>query len=802
MDGTIYRISGPVVVAKGIKEVKMYDVIKVGESKLIGEVIKLSGNDAIIQVYEDTTGLRPGEPVENTHMQLSVMLAPGLIGSIFDGIQRPLDVIKKSEGNFIKKGEKATSLDTKKVWHFIPLVKNGDNVKQGDIIGEVQETDLVKHKVMVPMGLSGNISSIKEGDFTILDTIASIDSRSKISIQMLQYWPVRIARPVAAKLPPDVPLITGQRIIDTLFPIAKGGTAAIPGPFGSGKCVSGDTPLLVGESIIAIRDLYERNEKNSKKIVGKNEEYILLDKPIPLYSFFEGRIVRSYSRILYKGKSNVLIKIKTTSGKEVKVTPIHRLFRIGKTIEEIEARFIKHGDKILAAGKSDGFKMKMQGKKEFASRYEQLHLSYMLSLSGISNALSYDKSFVVETIESMQASLSGRIEESAIAQNYIEEEVDSIEVEIGDFDVYDVSVPDYGSNFVGGYGALILHNTVIQHQLAKWSDADIIVYCGVGERGNEMAEVLTEFPEIKDPRSGKMLMDRTVFIANTSNMPVAAREASIYTSVTIAEYFRDMGYDVAVMADSTSRWAEAMREVSSRLEEMPGEEGYPAYLPRRLAEFYERGGRVKAINGKEGSVSIIGAVSPPGGDISEPISQNTLRVTRVFWALDASLASRRHFPSINWLNSYSLYAEDLKPWFDSNVSSDWSLLRKEAMQILQEEAEINDIVQLVGYDALSEGEKEVLDIAKSIREDYLQQSAFDNIDTYTSPKKQYLMLKAIMDMHNAEREAVGRGVEVQSFRHLEVKEKIAKIKFAKNEKEAFDEIEKSMKDIDKLQANA
>ena len=463
-NGIIYRISGPVVTAKGVQQPKMYDVVQVGDSKLIGEIIKLEGDSAIIQVYEDTSGLKPGEPVVNTGRQLSVELAPGLIGSIFDGIQRPLDKIREESGDFIERGVSVEPLDKKKRWHFVPKVKNGSDVKTGMIIGEVAETSLITHRVMVPPGISGKISGLKEGDYTIVDKIASVSGDSGTSdVSMLQRWPVRMPRPVIEKMPPTMPLITGQRIIDSLFPVAKGGTSAVPGPFGSGK-------------------------------------------------------------------------------------------------------------------------------------------------------------------------------------------------------------------------------TVIQHQLAKWSDSEVVVYVGCGERGNEMTEILTTFPELKDPKTGKPIMDRTILIANTSNMPVAAREASIYTGITIAEYYRDMGYAVALMADSTSRWAEALREISGRLEEMPGEEGYPAYLGRKVSEFYERSGMVRVLSGEIGSVTAIGAVSPPGGDTSEPVSQNTLRVTRVFWALDASLANRRHFPSINWLNSYSLYYGDLKGWYAENAGSEWDSLHSRVMSILQKEA--------------------------------------------------------------------------------------------------------------------
>ena len=580
-NGIIYRISGPVVTARGVQQPKMYDVVQVGDSKLIGEIIKLDGESAIIQVYEDTSGLRPGEPVVNTGRQLSVELAPGLIGSIFDGIQRPLDKIREESGDFIERGVNVEPLDKKKKWHFIPKVKNGSDVKTGMVIGEVAETSLITHRVMVPPGISGKISGLKEGDYTIVDAIASVEGEAGASeVSMLQRWPVRRPRPVIEKMPPTMPLITGQRIIDSLFPVAKGGTSAVPGPFGSGK-------------------------------------------------------------------------------------------------------------------------------------------------------------------------------------------------------------------------------TVIQHQLAKWSDSEVVVYVGCGERGNEMTEILTTFPELKDPKTGKPIMDRTILIANTSNMPGAAREASIYTGITIAEYYRDMGYAVALMADSTSRWAEALREISGRLEEMPGEEGYPAYLGRKISEFYERAGMVRVMSGEVGSVTAIGAVSPPGGDTSEPVSQNTLRVTRVFWALDASLANRRHFPSINWLNSYSLYYGDLKGWYAENAGSDWDSLHSRVMSILQKEAEINEVVQLVGYDALPEKEKEVLDIAKSVREDFLQQSAFDDVDTYTSLHKQMLMLKSIIAMDEAESRAVARGVLVEQMNGISAKQKVARMKLAKEEDidAYYDDVVAAVKEIDQIMAS-
>jgi V/A-type H+-transporting ATPase subunit A len=582
MSGIIFRVSGPVVTATGLESAKMYDVVSVGKEKLIGEIIKLEGDRAIIQVYEDTTGLKPGEPVENTGAPLSVTLGPGLLGAIFDGIQRPLDTIQSMTGDFIRRGVSAEPLDSKRKWKFTPSVKAGDKVGQGDILGTVEETGLIEHRVLVPIGVSGTVDSIEEGSFTIKQVVAKIKNGNKTDdVKLAQKWPVRIQRPVLQKLPPEIPLITGQRVIDTLFPVAKGGTAAIPGPFGSGK-------------------------------------------------------------------------------------------------------------------------------------------------------------------------------------------------------------------------------TVVLHQLAKWSDSDIIIYVGCGERGNEITEMLKEFPELKDPKNGKPLMERTVLIANTSNMPVAAREASVYTGITMAEYYRDMGYSVALMADSTSRWAEALREISGRLEEMPGEEGYPAYLGRKVAEFYERAGRVKVLNGSMGSVTVVGAVSPPGGDTSEPVSQGTLRVTRVFWALDATLANARHFPSINWLASYSLYGDELGKWYAENVDKEWSALTADTIFMLQKEAEINEVVQLVGYDALPEKEKMVLDVAKAIREDFLQQNAFDEVDTFSSMRKQLLMLRAISIMQEYEKAAVDRGVTVEEMQRIEAKQRLARMKYVKEEQieRYFNELKGSLEEINRLQAQA
>lgn len=573
--GKIVKVSGPLVMAEGMADCTMYDVVRVSNHKLIGEIIELRGDKASIQVYEETAGIGPGEPVEGTGGPLSVTLGPGLIESIFDGIQRPLDVIYKARGNRIERGIEADAIDMEKKWLFHPTAKVGDKVSGGDELGWVQETSLVKHIIMVPPKDEGEITWMaEEGEYNVKETIAKLSTkRGEKDLAMSQRWPVRRGRPYKTKMTPTEPMITGQRVIDTLFPVAKGGVAAIPGPFGSGK-------------------------------------------------------------------------------------------------------------------------------------------------------------------------------------------------------------------------------TVIQHQLAKWADADIIIYVGCGERGNEMTEVLNEFPELADPKSGEPLMKRTVLIANTSDMPVAAREASIYTGITLAEYYRDMGYKVAIMADSTSRWAEALREMSGRLEEMPGEEGYPAYLSSRLAEFYERAGSVVCLGGREGCVSAIGAVSPPGGDISEPVSQATLRIVKVFWGLSSSLAYRRHFPAIDWLTSYSLYYDQLKDWFDKNIDPEWGEMRLEAMTLLQEEAELNEVVQLVGIDALSLGDRLKMEAARSLREDYLQQNSFHEVDTYASGKKQAGMLHMVLNFYHLALEALDKGADFSKIIALPVREAIGRAKYVSEDKvdERFAEIAQQTKD--------
>ena len=567
--GTIKKVAGPLVIASGMRDANMRDVVRVSEKRLIGEIIEMHGDEASIQVYEETSGLGPGEPVESTGAPMSVELGPGLITSIYDGIQRPLDDIMKISGNNLQRGVEVASLKRDKKWEFVPVAKVGDEVGAGDVLGTVQETAVVEQKIMVPYGVSGTVKEIKSGEFTVEEVVAVLETKDgDKELTMMQKWPVRTGRPYVKKLPLDAPLVTGQRVVDTFFPIAKGGVAAVPGPFGSGK-------------------------------------------------------------------------------------------------------------------------------------------------------------------------------------------------------------------------------TVIQHQLAKWAEADIVVYIGCGERGNEMTDVLNEFPELKDPKTGRSLMERTVLIANTSDMPFAAREASIYTGITIAEYFRDMGYSVALMADSTSRWAEALREMSGRLEEMPGEEGYPAYLGSRLAEFYERAGRVVSIgkDAREGSLSVIGAVSPPGGDTSEPVSQATLRIVKVFWGLDSALAYKRHFPAINWLTSYSLYLDNMKDWFNETVAPDWMDDRQRMMSLLTEEAALEEIVQMVGMDALSPSDRLKMEAARSIREDflhqnsfhevdtYLHQNSFHEVDTYTPLRKQYLMMKLVLAFYDQASEALNKGASMKDLLVMDVREKIGRYKY-------------------------
>jgi len=1083
--GKIIRIAGPLVEASGMRGSRMYEVVRVGDEGLIGEIIKLEGDVASIQVYEETTGLMPGEPVEGTGNPLSVELGPGVLKSIYDGIQRPLELIKTEAGDYITRGISVPAIDKKKKWKFVPKVKEGDKVSRGDVIGEIKETEVVTHRVMVPVGVGGVVQNIDEGSFRVEDTVCVVkENGNEHGIASMQVWPVRKARPFKEKLPPDIPLMTGQRIFDMFFPLAKGGTAAIPGPFGAGKCVVGGTPVLLGDgSITTMKDVYEENKLAGERVRGNGEEFTYLKEGIGILSHDNGVVVPKHATAVYKGKTNQVYRIKTRTGKVAEITPVHKLFVVGEdlNVRETEAQNLEVGDYLLSPrsiefegkgqvisplgifgeervcdpdvlnelpgmieilAKKHGTKKALakhlgvsydvligyhlgknkptvnfvkalyeefgrtpdvhrikgerQSKeiiiptaftKDFAEflglvlgdgslkpasvvfynndakmldRFEELAQSlfeldaqrdicntvrcsiigstilvkllrylgvpakqksrtcimpsiilksrtdviakfmgayflcdghvahngreleigtasrdmsiqqsyallrlgilhklnerivnekpqYRLFISGkeevgrfyekcnldhpkfemIAKYLSADKrgftsidavpigTGYLEKLYRAAGTPYARLKNAGLEMhNYIKnaecmsremferfarvvgdpslirfatndmqhnfcDKITEIEVIDEELDVYDITVPET-QNFVGGFGPMFLHNTVSQHQLAKWCDAQVIIYVGCGERGNEMTEVLEEFPHLIDPHTGLPLMERTAMIANTSNMPVAAREASVYTGVTLAEYYRDMGYDTAMMADSTSRWAEAMREISSRLEEMPGEEGYPAYLASRVAEFYERAGRVKIFgkyNGKDdrvASASFIGAVSPPGGDFSEPVTQNTLRVTRVFWALDARLAHRRHFPSINWMTSYSLYGR-LQEWFDNEIRGDWvpegkrwSKLRTEAMKLLQKESELEEIVQLVGPDALDAKDRLTLEAARFVREAFLQQNAFADVDSYCPPKKQYLMLKAVIDFRDMARDAMDKNKELNDIMSQEI----------------------------------
>ncbi|MHA1410066.1 MAG: V-type ATP synthase subunit A [Candidatus Odinarchaeia archaeon] len=1106
--GEVVKIAGPLVTAKGIPGVKMYEVCKVGEEELIGEVNRVEGDLAYIQVYEETAGIKPGEKVIGTGRPLSLELGPGLIGQMFDGIQRPLPSIEKVAGDFITRGVTVNALPRDKKWKFTPTVKKGDKVVGGSELGTVPETTLVKHIIMVPPNMEGEITEIAPpGEYTVEETIAKLKTKEgKIEeLKMMQIWPVRKPRPFKTKLPSEVPLITGQRIIDTFFPVAKGGTSGIPGGFGTGKCVLADTPVLLkNRGLIKIKDLFEEI-KGDKPDLTLKEELIKVNKDVVLYSFDGMRILPMKVSHVYRGFSNKIIKLKTTSGRIIKVTPAHKLitFNSNGFFEEKAAAELKEDDYIVIPRKinvettyqeltdfiisikelcsrdpyvnkeavsvlrnvvkkiggynklakilkikkttledysvgrnkmplwvmkkiyeldnkkfiipglvgiarsnkcikipeeldeklgeilgllfSDGMITKRsvkfynnsksilnhfkelfthtfgvtpnekdfrtvrgvevnsavivkilralgmpnikksntvnipavllnspesviaafirgyylgngtfsKGVVEFNSSSEQLiqgvsylltrlgilfsvskrnNKSYKLSISNIPELKKLVKVFNGEKYKEFNKITklyryttevkAGRTTRDLIPlnkevlreflkiyskrvfekntiniDNYVyggeklstnmltkiinfctvEDEtilklsslltafefvvldkIEKITINHGKFTVYDVTVPGT-HNFVGGKIPTLFHNTVTLHQVASWADANIIVYVGCGERGNEMTEVLEKFPTYKDPRSGEPLMNRTVLVANTSNMPVAAREASIYTAITMAEYFRDMGYDVALQADSTSRWAEALREMSGRLEEMPGEEGYPAYLASRLAEFYERAGRVETIGDRKriGSVTVTGAVSPPGGDFSEPVTQATLRIIKTFWALDSNLSRRRHFPAINWLTSYSLYLESLQDYYNKNLNPSWNSLREQAMALLEKEEALTEIVQLVGPDALPESERVILEAARMIREDYLQQSALHPVDTFCPLYKMYRMLKIIITFYNRMVESVNKGVTLREIMTLPAVDKIARMKIIpyedreKMERE-FDKIEKEL----------
>ncbi len=1088
--GRIYRVSGPLVIAENMRGVKVYEVVEVGDDHLIGEVIGVEGDKAIVQVYEDTVGLRVGDPVYATGYPLAAELGPGLITSIYDGIQRPLPVLEKLVGFFVEKGVKAPALPRDKKWHFTPLVKKEDKVSEGDYIGFVEETETVKHYIMVPPGIHGVVEEIvSEGDYTITEPIAKINGKD---VTMLQKWPVRKPRPYHEKLEPREPLITGQRIIDFFFPLAKGGKAAIPGGFGTGKCVLPGTPVLLGDwSIKAIDEIFEEL-KGGKPDLSIDEEIVESeDKKIYVYAFDGHGFRRARVTHVYRGYTDKIVRIKTASGRLLEVTPIHKLpvFNPYGYIEFLEASSIKPGDylviprfipsehndvelpleelgrycdltsrdevinkkvrkllkklshkelnkiseklgfsastlktigykktpinlkiivylskyygydigfprylgvrrsrktvriphkltqelaELLGLILSDGsiigrkliffnndeklrkrflelvdkvFNVKAREKycstvycvevdsiivtrflkilglpegrktkkavipryilrasREFiasflrgyylgdgsfygntveytsASRNIVIGLAYLLSKLGILYSVSFRgnenrllisglpelKKFYrivlkdlrgISKVEKLRKYIASKKENRLVREiiplsssllkelykiaskreferhrisigNYIYggenitrygltkllaisnkayktssefteaygvatilrnillmleyvafDRVESVEIIPKKTIVYDLTVEKY-HNFVGGYAPVIYHNTVTLHQLTKWSEVDIAIYVGCGERGNEMADALHSFRKLKDPRTGKLLVNRSVFIANTSNMPVAAREASVFLGATIGEYFRDMGYHVLMVADSTSRWAEAMREISGRLEELPGEEGFPAYLGSRLASFYERCGYVKTLGKpeREGSLTIMGAVSPPGADFSEPVTQATLRIVRALYALDVALAYRRHYPAINWLTSYSLYVDNITEWWHTKIDPEWRKLREAALDILQREAELEELVRLVGVEALPEEDKLLLEAARMIREDFLRQDAFHEIDTYCPPKKSVYMMKAIMLFYELGKEAIEKGIPVEKLRSLKSRPKIARMK--------------------------
>ncbi|MFO7992391.1 MAG: V-type ATP synthase subunit A [Thermoplasmata archaeon] len=1105
--GTIIRVAGPVVQADNLRGAEMYEVVEVGDEGLIGEIIELEEDIATIQVYEETGGIRPGEPVVRTGEPLSVELGPGLIQQIYDGIQRPLESIKEKTGDFIRRGVEVSPLDKEKRWEFVPKVNQGDEVKAGDILGTVQETPVVEHRVMVPPGVEGTVEEIvPKGEYTITEKIAVIKgSGGREEVHMMHRWPVRIGRPIEKKKAPMEILVTGQRVLDTFFPLAKGGTAAIPGGFGTGKCVTGETSVLLADgSKKPIEDIYEeyKHQGKRKDRPGEHEELIELDRPIDVISMEDGDLVKKQATCLYKGKTESTVVISTRSGRRVELTPIHKLFVLTPQMEIVQrpAGEIKPRDTLLAPRKltlddiqtsetidveellpekrvygkdfdkvvkvirkledeyggrkalaerleisedlltgyalgrnrprvnlacrifdesgidhkirnikaerrstpikvpskvddkfaellglllGDGmlkptsvhfynndedllsrveflikelFRVKTE--REYVNtvnsvkvncktlrdllvslgfpehdkskrchiprkilrseddilaaflrgyylsdgsfnRYEaeictssrrmasdltyaltrigvaprlsskdtNVNISYRLRISGEELEEFYERTSIDHTkydvireylqdstrhfrgVNSVNISpelVREKFEESGITRkifkesgvkianytthkenmsfpvfkkfssmtgdeslikmaenhltHFLPDPIVSIDVNDETKDVYDLTVPGT-HNFVGGNAPMILHNTVIQQQLAKWSDADIVVYVGCGERGNEMTEVLRDFPELEDPRTGEPLMKRTLLIANTSNMPVAAREASIYSGITLAEYYRDMGYNVALMADSTSRWAEALREISGRLEEMPGEEGYPAYLASSLAAFYERAGICDVYGGREGSISVIGAVSPSGGDFSEPVTQNTLRIAQVFWALDVELRNKRHFPAINWLKSYSLYLDQVQEWWDENVNENWYRLRRDSMRLLEKESELQEIVQLVGPDALPPSDRFSLQAARIIREDFLQQNAFHDVDTFCEPEKQFRMLDIMMEFYDRGIEAVEKKVSVEDLSDMDAVEKLSRMSYVSSEnyEEKFSEIEMEMnKEFEKL----
>ncbi len=1096
--GAVERIAGPVVVAKNMQGAQMYELVKVGETGLIGEIIRVEEDKATIQVYEETIGMKPGEKVERTGKPLSVELGPGVISQIYDGIQRPLPVLRETVGAFVRRGVTAPAVDRKKKWHFTPKVKQGEKVTGGDVLGTVPETVLVTHRVLVPPELTGKIKSIvSEGEYTVTDDIAELERGGEtVKLQLMHTWPVRRARPFKRKVPADTPLITGQRIMDFFFPLAKGGTAAIPGGFGTGKCVAPDTPVLLADGrIVAIEELFDECQLNGKVFMNDGGlEHIAVSESMPkIVTLPNQAFTYATPSLLYTSVAPRTVEIETRTGRKIKTTLEHKFrvlqpdltirlkaagevakgdrilaprrvyikgrraavdilglvseddlkalfladrkarhtvasllvkhrgrypelaaklgtnsqklaryakekdspslyfvkrllefngintkrFRIRKikgkttscavnvpermnpqfaellglfitdgTLRPTYVGFRNHDSVVLARfkelaetifktrgfvchdgleyrisntalvrfvgaltkhrigepkfktigvpllvqagdngivsaflrgvfhgdgaavqkqelyivtdsesfatqltylllrlgiffilerrrrGSKIGYRVVVRGKRNLATFFNTIRplsrahrtivskrnfkkISYakdnyvdlipikpslLTQLSSASKCLPsrldkdgvhlYDYSQVsripltklARLVKTLRTKSSHEIVRRAkslckMGENLIFDEIKSTTLHERPSPVYDFTVP-VTHNFVAGQGGLVASNTVMQHQLAKWADAEVIVYVGCGERGNEMAEVLEAFPKLQDPRTGQPLMSRTTLVANTSNMPIAAREASVYTGITIAEYFRDMGYDVALMADSTSRWAEALREISGRLEEMPGEEGYPAYLASKLAEFYERAGRIEVLGSesKLGSISVCGAVSPPGADFSEPVTQNTLRIVKVFWALDTALAQRRHFPAISWLTSYSLYLDSLEDWFKKEGGSEWIDLRREAMYLLQRDEELREIVMLVGPDALSESQRVILEAARMIKEDFLMQSAVHPVDSYCSTMKTFNMIKLIIKFHDRMKTAVERGVPLPRILELPVKEDIARMK--------------------------
>ena len=727
--GRVVKVAGPAVTVADINP-GMYDVVLVGKERLMGEVIRLVGGRAVVQVYEDTAGIRPGETVEGTGKPLTVRVGPGLLGSIYDGIQRPLQIMRDKYGDFIGRGITADPIDAKKRWDFAPSVRKGDSISEGLIIGTVRENRL-EHRVMVPPHVTGTVRRIEEGLLTVEDTVCETDGG--VTFAMAHDWPVRKGRRFARKKRPDVPMLTGQRVIDTLFPIAKGGTASIPGGFGTGKCVTGETTVILSDGgERKIEELFLEAQENAaadtvhvRDSAGRPETTIKLQRPINVLSFGRYGVARAAATHIYMGQTSSLINIETEDGRSVSVTPAHKLHTLrGTGVLEVEAERVRPGAMLLSLAAGIWGHARHVGADEFSfSRVR--HVS--MKKGGT---------------------------------------------------VYDLTVPRY-HNFAGGEG-IFLHNTVTQQQLAKWSDVDVVIYVGCGERGNEMTEVLSTFPFLEDPRTKSPIMGRTILIANTSNMPIAAREASVYTGMALGEYYRDMGYDVSLMADSTSRWAEAMREISSRMEEMPGEEGYPAYLSARLSDFYERAGRVETLSGKSGSITVIGAVSPSGGDLSEPVTQNTLRITKTLWALDSKLRERRHFPAINWLTSYSLYTEQLNQWYQEKIDPGFPDGRRWALRLLKKEAELQEIVQLVGSDALPVEQQLILEIASMLREFFLQQSAFHEVDTYSPIARQFAFLGLIRRFADLAERAVGRGTPLEKLSAMKSRNKLAKLKFERN----------------------